>query len=259
VVTQRRAAAVTGIALLVAFVVAVILTTPWQPLPGHVPGGSVHPDAARDFTAAQIAREASYHAALRPWGYVEIALALLVPALLGFTRLGADLVGRLRRLPWLAQVVLAAAGVTLAVLVVELTFDAHAHAVQRDYGLSTQDWGAWFLDVGRGYAVGLGTTLLALFAVMALARRFPRRWWVASATAGALLVVIGSFVYPVVVEPVFNNFRSLPAGSLRTELLALAARDHVHLDDILIADASRRTTTDNAYVSGFGASRRLVL
>jgi len=101
--------------------------------------------------------------------------------------------------------------------------------------------------------------LLGVLAVMGLARLLPRRWWIASAAAGATLVIVGSFVYPLVVEPVFNNFRPLPAGSLRTQLLALAAADHLHLDDILVADASRRTTTDNAYVSGFGASRRLVL
>src|SRR4029077_421881 len=49
------------------------------------------------------------------------------------------------------------------------------------------------------------------------------------------------------------------AGELRTEILAMAARDHQPLDDVLVADASRRTTAENAYVSGFGASRRLVL
>src|SRR3954454_471000 len=73
VVTQRRAAAVTGLVLLAAFIVALVVTTPWHPLPGHVPGGQVPPDANRDFTAAQIARETAYHSALRPWGYLEIA------------------------------------------------------------------------------------------------------------------------------------------------------------------------------------------
>ena len=94
---------------------------------------------------------------------------------------------------------------------------------------------------------------------MGLARRFPRRWWIGAAAVGAALVVGGSFAYPVIVEPVFNDFRSMPAGELRTEILAMAARDHQPLDDILVSDASRRTTAENAHVSGFGASRRLVL
>ena len=72
-------------------------------------------------------------------------------------------------------------------------------------------------------------------------------------------MVAGSFAYPLVVEPVFHSFQSLPAGPLRTQVLELAERDGVPVDDVLVADASRRTTALNAYVSGFGSSRRVVL
>jgi STE24 endopeptidase len=71
--------------------------------------------------------------------------------------------------------------------------------------------------------------------------------------------MVGSFVYPVLVEPAFNRFTPLRDGPLRTDILRLADREHVHLDDVLVADASRRTTTLNAYVSGFGSTRRVVL
>jgi STE24 endopeptidase len=73
------------------------------------------------------------------------------------------------------------------------------------------------------------------------------------------LVMLGSFVYPVLVEPAFNHFTRLPDGALRTEILHLADVEGVHLDDVLVADASRRTTTLNAYVSGYGSTRRVVL
>ncbi len=73
------------------------------------------------------------------------------------------------------------------------------------------------------------------------------------------LVMVGSFVYPVLVEPAFNQFTPLPDGPLRTQILHLADVEHVHLDDVLVADASRRTTTLNAYVSGYGSTRRVVL
>ena len=71
--------------------------------------------------------------------------------------------------------------------------------------------------------------------------------------------MVGSFVYPVLVEPAFNHFTPLPDGPLRTQILQVAADEHVHLDDVLVADASRRTTTLNAYVSGYGSTRRVVL
>jgi len=110
----------------------------------------------------------------------------------------------------------------------------------------------------KGVLVGAGLTALALVALVALARR-TRRWWAWGAAATAGLVIAGSFAYPLVVEPVFNRFTPLPAGELREDLLALAARDGVPVEEVLVADASRRTTALNAYVSGFGSSRRIVV
>jgi STE24 endopeptidase len=72
-------------------------------------------------------------------------------------------------------------------------------------------------------------------------------------------VVVGSFLYPVVIEPAFNRFEPLPAGELRTRLLDLAEENGTPVQDVLVSDASRRTTALNAYVSGFGSTRRVVL
>ena len=91
------------------------------------------------------------------------------------------------------------------------------------------------------------------------ARRFPRAWPAVAGTLLGCLVMVGSFVYPVLVEPAFNSFTPLQDGPLRTQILQLADTEHVHLDDVLVANASRRTTTLNAYVSGFGSTRRVVL
>ncbi|RYE74837.1 MAG: M48 family peptidase, partial [Myxococcales bacterium] len=76
---------------------------------------------------------------------------------------------------------------------------------------------------------------------------------------GMAMTVLGSFVHPVIVEPLFNDFRSMPAGEMRSSILSIAEREGVSLDDVLIADASRRTSTLNAYVSGFGGTRRVVV
>ena len=141
---------------------------------------------------------------------------------------------------------------------VVLPLSVRSEGVLRDYGLSTQSWASWTVDVLKGTGVDAALTTLALLAVVGLARR-SRQWWAWAALATAGLVVAGSFAYPVVVEPVFNDFRPLEQGQLRTDLLALAQRDGVAVDDVLVADASRRTTALNAYVSGFGGSRRIVV
>ena len=101
--------------------------------------------------------------------------------------------------------------------------------------------------------------LVVVFTLVASARRWARAWPVLVGLTLMLLTFGASYVYPVLIEPLFNDFTSLPRGPLREEVLALADSEGVDLADVLVADASRRTTSLNAYVSGFGSTRRVVL
>lgn len=256
---SRRTPVVLSLAvLLVVLGVALALTVPWTPLPG----ADLQGDPLRDFTPEQVAREVAFHDEIRPWGYASLALGLVVALVLGLTSLGGRLVRAVAR-PlgggWVWQVVLGALAVTAVIRLARLPLSARSEVVLRDYGLSTHTWGSWLLDVVKGVLVGAGLTALALLALVGLARVARRTWWAWGAAATAGLVVAGSFAYPLVVEPVFNDFRPMEQGQLREDLLALAARDGVDVDDVLVADASRRTTALNAYVSGFGSSRRIVV
>jgi STE24 endopeptidase len=260
-VSSRAALLTTLTVLTVVLLVVVAVATPWRTLPMHgVSAVRSNPD--RDFTGAQIAHENEYHAAIRPPAYLSLALGLVLLLLLGLTPLGARLVkGVATPLGegWGWQVLLGGIAVTAIGRLLVLPFDARAEVVLRRYGLSTQSWGSWSVDVVKGYAVGLVLTLLMMYGVVGLARRSPQWWWSVGAVLGAVLVVVVSFAYPVVVEPVFNKFTPMPQGELRSSLLAMADRDGVPARDVLVADASRRTTSLNAYVSGFGATRRIVV
>lgn len=255
---SRRAPAATAGVLLVLLVVLALVLVPLDVLPGSSPVV----DVARDFTPAQVAREEAFHAALRPTAYTSLVLGLLVAALLGLTRLGARLVTVVAR-PlgggWVWQVLLGTLTVTLVGRLVTLPLDVRSEVVLRDYGLSTQAWGQWLLLAVKGVLVSSALSAVALVAVLGLARRLPRTWWAWGAGAVAALVAAGSFAYPVLVEPVFEQTTPLAAGPQREALLALAARDGVPVRDVLVADASRRTTALNAHVSGFGSTRRLVV
>ena len=260
--TGRAAATVALVVLGIALVAVLALTTPWSPLPHAVPGGRVAPAATTDFTPAQIARENAYHRAVRPPAYAGMALGLLAAAVLGLSPYGARLVTAVAR-PlgggWAWQAVLGGIAVSLVVRVVALPFDAWGETVLRRYGLSTRDWGGWALDLLRAFGVSTVVLAVVVLGCYALVRATPTHWWVGVAVGGALLVLAGSFLYPALVEPVFNKFTPLAAGPLRDELLDLARSDGVPVQQVLVADASRRTTALNAYVSGFGASRRIVL
>ena len=241
-------------ACVAAAVVTVLLTTPFPVLEGAQP----HVDVLRDFSAAELARENAFHGAFRLPTYLGLAVSLVVAALLALTGRGARIVGRLPG-PWPVKALLAVLVLSLIGRVATLPFDVQSERVLRRYGLSTQDWVSWGDDQLRSLIIGTALTSVALIVVLALVRRFPRTWWASGAVAAILLTVVGSFVYPVVIEPAFNHFTPLPAGQLRTDLLAMADRDDVPVKDVLVADASRRTTALNAYVSGFGSTRRIVV
>jgi STE24 endopeptidase len=191
-----------------------------------------------------------------------MGVSLVLTLALGLTPLGARIVESVAR-PlgggWLWQVTLGGLVLLLIVRLVTLPFGAWAESVRRSNGLSTRSWGSWLVDVAKGFGVTAVITLLALTALVAAARRWPNWWWAIAAVGAAVLVVAASFLYPVLVEPLFNKFTPMPDGELRTSLLQLAQDDGIEVDDVLIADASRRTTTLNAYVSGFGSSRRIVV
>jgi len=260
-VSSRTSLVATLVVLGLVMIGAVVLLVPWRPLPldGLAPTPA---DPARDFTVAQIAREEAFHAAVRPPAYVSLGVGLVVAMLLGFTPAGARLVTAVAA-PfgggWWARVLLGTVALTLVGRALTLPWDAWRESVSRRYGLSTRSWGAWGLDLAKSYAVGLVVTLAVLLLVVGLPRWQPEWWWVTGAVVGALLVVLVSFAYPVVVEPVFNKFTPMPDGPLRTSLLQLARDDGVPVNDVLVADASRRTTAVNAYVSGIGATRRIVV
>ncbi|HJX42896.1 MAG TPA: M48 family metallopeptidase [Geodermatophilus sp.] len=259
--SARRVALVAAVVLGAAFVVVVAVRTPWSVLPTP-PGGATPLDDGAGLPAEVVRRAEAFAAAIRPASLSGLLLGLAVSALLGLTSGGSRLVaaaGRLTGRRWPLTVLLGALALVVVGRLVTLPLSAYGEVVRHRYGLSTRSWPLWLRDVTVSTAIDAGLTALVVLALVALARRTPRTWWAWAAAGAAGLVVAGSFLYPVVIEPAFNSFRSLPAGQLRTDVLALARESGNPVEDVLVADASRRTTSLNAYVSGFGSTRRVVL
>jgi STE24 endopeptidase len=251
----RRVGAWTFAVGVVGFAVLAALLVPWDPVPG---GPLPTPSPSSVFTAEEIRRAENYASLTRLWSWCSLAVSLTAACVLGFTDLGARLVVRVRG-PWWWRVVVAVLGLAVVGRLVTLPFAVLLRHRALEYGLSNQAWGAYALDLLKGFGVDLVATALVLVTLVGIARRWPRAW---PALAGVLLgglVMLGSFVYPLLVEPLFNRFEPLPDGELRRQILLLADEEGVQVGDVLVADASRRTTTLNAYVSGFGASRRVVV
>ena len=239
-----------------AFVGLATFLVPWDPVPGRGPTSLPAPDAV--LPPAQLDLAEAYAGPARWLGWSSLLVSLAVVCWLGFTRAGRRLVGRLPGW-WWVRVLLGVALVLLVGRLATLPFSFVSYRRRVSYGLTTQEWPGWLRDVATSWAVNVVGTGIVLLVVVGTARRW-RTWWPAvAASLAALLVMIGSFVYPVLVEPLFNDFEPLHDGPLRAGVLQLAQAEGVHVEDVLVADASRRTTTLNAYVSGFGDTRRVVL
>jgi STE24 endopeptidase len=217
-------------------------------------------DAVGLFGARQVARARRYHRPLYAAAIAQLVLVLLLLALVVFAAPGGWLFEPLEGWPWSAQVVGFTALIDALTTAVGLPISFWTGFVrERSWGFSTQDLRGFAADRTKGFALGLVLSGAALLGLVGSARLLPRFWPLAAAVAGAAMVLALGFLAPLVVEPLFNRFVPLEDAELAAELQALADRAQVPIKEVLVADASRRTRKANAYVSGLGRTRRLVL
>lgn len=244
------------VAVLVAGVVAQ-LARPLAPDLGAVP------DPALWFPPGLLDEIAAYREPLRVAAVIAQLIDITVPLTVAVTPAGQRLVRRIVAAVGAGRPVRAAAAVVIAVVALTglahlpLGFWAHRHAVA--FGLSTQSVAGWLGDwaIARGVEllVGAGLALMG----WALLRRWPRRWHLIAAPAGVVLVALSVSLSPLLIEPLRYNMRPLPEGEMRRELQAVLAAGERPQASLLVADASRRTTAQNAYVSGLWGTRRVVV
>jgi Zn-dependent protease with chaperone function len=212
------------------------------------------------FSAAQVERARRYHRPVYIVRVAGIALGLVVLWLLAFTGVGDALYGLVEDWAWwAAALVFSALVVVVQSLVATPLAFWRGYLHERRWGFSTQTVGGWAVDRLKGLAIAIVLTALPLFALLATVHVFPSWWPVVAAAGAALFVLVVGFIAPVVLEPVFNRFEPLPDEQLAEELRELADGAGVPVRDVLVADASRRTRKHNAYVSGLGKTRRVVL
>jgi Zn-dependent protease with chaperone function len=144
----------------------------------------------------------------------------------------------------------------------DLPIGAYAHWVSLQYGISVQGWGSWLVDLGKALAltVGLGAPILLLFHW--IVRKAPRRYWLWGWAAAVVLMVIGALIEPLG-EPIFNKFEPLaksnPALIAKLEKVVARTGTSIPPERMYLMKASLKTNGLNAYVSGIGATKRVVV
>jgi Zn-dependent protease with chaperone function len=143
-----------------------------------------------------------------------------------------------------------------------LPLDAFGHDVSLGYGISVQGWVSWLGDQGKalGLAVTIGAPVLLLFNW--IVRRWPRHYWLGAWVVTLPLLVLSVFVSPLI-EPIFNQYEPLARNhpALVAELERVVARTGTKIppERMFLMKASVKTNGLNAYVSGLGATKRIVV
>jgi STE24 endopeptidase len=211
------------------------------------------------FAPEEIARARAYHRPLY-WAFgLDVLLELGVLAAIAFGPPG-DWLAAATGGSWWARVVEWVALVAGVSNLVRLPLSAwRGWLYERRWGFSTQTLRSWLWDRVKGLLIGVALSSLGFVLLLGSAREWPGAWPAVAAPGAALFVLVLSLLAPLLFERLFNRFWPLPDPELARELTELSLRAGVPVRRILVSDASRRTRKHNAYVSGLGPTRRLVL
>jgi STE24 endopeptidase len=187
-----------------------------------------------------------------------VRLALELGLLVYVVRRPPAVLKRHVRRPVLAGAI-AGAGLSVAITVITLPAAIISRERAKDVGLVTQGWDGYARDLVVGTAIGAVIAAAGGALLIFMLRRFGRRWWMPATAVVIAFGVISIYAGPILIDPAFNTFKRLPDGELRSSVLDLAKRADVKVGEVYVMDASRRTTAANAYVTGLGSTKRVVL
>ena len=192
------------------------------------------------------------------WGILQLILLLS----LGIAARMRNFVVNLSRNRWVQGFVFTFLFL-LTTTLLGLPLDMYGHHAAVAYGQSVQHWGSWFGDQAKSFGLSFvfgGLFVMLLFWVI---RKSPTRWWFWFWIPAMIAVLIGVFIAPVFIDPLFNKFEPLsksnPALVDRLEQVVKRGGIDIPPDRMFLMKASEKVTALNAYVTGYGASKRVVV
>lgn len=189
------------------------------------------------------------------WSGMISALAL-VTGLSSKLRDGSERLAPPRLGPTMPYV--AAATLIASVISFPLSY-VSGFVIEHRYQLSNQSFGAWLLEQLKGLGVSLVLILPIAQGAMWVVRRYPRRWWAVLSSLTIPFSILLSNLAPVLLMPIFNKFEPLKNRDLARRLHDLAEEQGVHVSNVMQMDMSKQTKKANAFFTGIGNTKRIVL
>jgi STE24 endopeptidase len=227
-----------------------------------VRAASGHPSAERVPVPEPSDKALSYYRTGTILWVVDNLWGLLVPAVLLFTGFSARIrtwAARLGR-RWFSTIGLYFVAFSVVTFVAGLPLAYYEGFVREHaYGLSNQTFGKWTRDTFLQLLVGTIVGVLFLWVPYLLLKKSPRRWWLYTGLAVVPFLVLMILVQPIWIDPLFNKFGPMKDKALEAQILALADRSGIEGGRVYAVAKSEDTKALNAYVTGFGTTKRIVL
>jgi STE24 endopeptidase len=225
-------------------------------------GDEVPPCFEEVVDRAFLARTSDYTVELSRAGLIEsivddlLLVVFLFGGLLGlYDRWAASLSGS-----FVMGGVLFFAGLSLAGTLLDIPFSYHnAFHIENRYGFTTTTKRLWVADLFKATLITVVILVVVTAAALQIVAVFPRFWWLLAWAFFALVTLFLIYLSPYVIEPLFNKFEPLQAEGLEEEIRVLMARAGITVSRVLQVDASRRSRHSNAYFTGIGRVKRIVL
>jgi Zn-dependent protease with chaperone function len=220
-------------------------------------GYSLPPEKYRDAIAYSRARYRLY--------FLGTAYGLAVLIFVLTARLAPrfrDTAERLSRRPFVQALVFTPL-LVLTTDILGLPTGVYGQHLALKYNQSIQSWGSWLWDFAKGMLINVILATLLVWILYMVIRRSPRRWWFYAWLASLPILVLLVFVQPLIIDPLFFKFSPLERGqaALVGEIEKVVARGGLEIprERMFEMNASAKLNSVNAYVTGFGASKRVVV
>jgi len=220
------------------------------------------PQEGRVAVPEPTAEALSYYRSGNVLWIVDNVWSLLVPAAFLFTGFSATLGNWSRRVgrKWFFAIGVYFIAFSAITFVIDLPLVYYESFVREHaYGLSNQTFAKWATDQITGFIVGIVGGVAFLWVPYLLLMKSPRRWWLYTGLAAIPFIVLVVLVQPVWIDPLFNKFGPMKDKTLEADILRLADRAGIEGSRVFEVAKSEDTKAVNAYVNGFGATKRIVL
>lgn len=134
-----------------------------------------------------------------------------------------------------------------------------SYSLSKTYHISTQSFASWMKDELIDFWINYGTLLIIVPVLFWLMKKSKKRWWFHAWLLSIPFTLFMTFLQPVVIDPLYNDFYPLKNKQLETKILTMANKAHIPAKHVFEVNMAEKTNAMNAYVTGIGSNARIVL